>query len=134
MANIREHCSWVHIQEKEKATEKSKDLIRMSVARARLLEPQEKMKSPVKKSTLIIGAGIAGIQAALDLADMGYKVYLVEKEPSIGGKMAQMDKTFPTMDCAACILTPSAPEHRAFNVCRGDKHQRICGKLYSDSY
>ncbi len=106
MANIREHCSWVHIQEKEKATEKSKDLVRMSVARARLLEPQEKMKVAVKKSTLVIGAGIAGIQAALDLADMGYKVYLVEKQPSIGGKMAQLDKTFPTMDCAACILTP----------------------------
>ena len=106
MANIREHCSWVHIQEKEKATEKSKDLVRMSVARARLLEPLEKMTVPVKKSTLVIGAGIAGIQAALDLGDMGYKVYLVEKEPSIGGKMAQLDKTFPTMDCAACILTP----------------------------
>jgi heterodisulfide reductase subunit A len=106
MANIREHCSWVHMHEKDKATEKSKDLVRMSVARARLLEPQEKMKVPVKKSTLIIGAGIAGIQAALDLADMGYKVYLVEKQPTIGGKMAQLDKTFPTMDCAACILTP----------------------------
>lgn len=106
MANIREHCSWVHIQEKDKATEKSKDLIRMSVARARLLEPQEKMKVPVKRSSLVIGAGIAGIQTSLDLADMGYKVYLVEKQPTIGGKMAQLDKTFPTMDCAACILTP----------------------------
>jgi heterodisulfide reductase subunit A len=106
MANIREHCSWVHMKEKDKATEKSKDLVRMSVARARLLEPQEKMKVPVKKSTLVIGAGIAGIQAALDLGDMGYKVYLVEKNPTIGGKMAQLDKTFPTMDCSACILTP----------------------------
>ncbi|RMF91295.1 MAG: CoB--CoM heterodisulfide reductase iron-sulfur subunit A family protein [Methanobacteriota archaeon] len=106
MANIREHCSWVHIQEKEAATEKAKDLVRMSVARARLLEPQEKIKVPVRKSTLVIGGGIAGIQAALDLADMGYKVYLVEKQPTIGGKMAQLDKTFPTMDCAACILTP----------------------------
>ncbi|MFQ5800237.1 MAG: 4Fe-4S binding protein, partial [Candidatus Hydrothermarchaeales archaeon] len=106
MANIREHCSWVHMKEKDKATEKTKDLVRMSVARARLLEPQEKIKVPVKRSTLVIGAGIAGIQAALDLADMGYKVYLVEKQPTIGGVMAQLDKTFPTMDCAACILTP----------------------------
>ncbi len=106
MANIREHCSWVHMQEREKATDKTKDLVRMSVARARLLEPQEKMKVPVKKASLVIGGGIAGIQASLDLADMGYKVYLVEKQPTIGGKMAQLDKTFPTMDCAACILTP----------------------------
>jgi len=106
MANIREHCSWVHMADKRSATAKAKDLVRMSVARARLLEPQEKIRVPVKKSTLIIGGGIAGIQAALDLADMGYKVYLLEKQPSIGGKMAQLDKTFPTMDCAACILTP----------------------------
>ncbi len=106
MANIREHCSWVHLKEKDRATEKAKDLVRMSIARARLLQPQEKIKVPVKKSVLVIGAGIAGIQASLDLGDMGYKVYLVEKEPTIGGKMAQLDKTFPTMDCAACILTP----------------------------
>lgn len=106
MANIREQCSWVHMKEKKKATQKAKDLVRMAVARARLLEPQEKVKVKVKKSTLVIGGGIAGIQAALDLADMGYRVILVEKTPSLGGKMAQLDKTFPTMDCSTCILTP----------------------------
>jgi heterodisulfide reductase subunit A len=106
IANIREHCSWVHMREKAKATEKAKDLVRMAVAKARLLEPQEKIKVKVKDTALIIGGGIAGIQAALDLADHGFKVVLVERSPSIGGKMAQIDKTFPTMDCSSCILTP----------------------------
>lgn len=106
MANIREQCSWVHMHEKKMATEKAKDLVRMAVAKARLLEPQEKSKVNVNKSALVIGGGIAGIQASLDLADQGFKVILVEKTPSIGGKMAQLDKTFPTMDCSSCILTP----------------------------
>jgi heterodisulfide reductase subunit A len=106
MANIREHCSWVHLYEKEKATEKAKDLVRMAVAKATLLEPQEELVVPVTQKALVIGGGVAGIQAALDLADTGYKVYLVEKEPSIGGRMAQIDKTFPTMDCSICILAP----------------------------
>ncbi len=106
MANIREHDSWVHMSDPKAATEKAKELVRMTVARARLLEPQEKPKVKVKKSALVVGGGVAGIQAALDLADMGFKVYLVEKEPTIGGVMARLDKTFPTMDCAACILTP----------------------------
>ena len=106
MANIREHCSWCHSEEPEEATEKAKDLIRMAVARARLLEPLKTMKVPVTKRALVIGGGIAGINAALDLANAGFEVYLVEKEPSIGGHMAQLDKTFPTLDCAACILTP----------------------------
>jgi heterodisulfide reductase subunit A len=106
MANIREHCSWVHLYEPEKATAKAKDLVRMSVARAALIEPQEEAVVPVIRKTLVIGGGVAGIQAALDLADTGYKVYLVEKSPSIGGKMAQIDKTFPTMDCSICILAP----------------------------
>jgi len=110
MANIREHDSWVHIYEPEKALEKAKDLVAMAVERAKLLEPLEKMKVSVNKSALVIGAGIAGIQAALDLAEAGYKVYLVEREPSIGGNMAKLDKTFPTMDCAACILTPKMVE------------------------
>jgi heterodisulfide reductase subunit A len=99
MANIREHCSWVH-EDKDQATEKAKDQVRMAVARARLLEPQRVTKVPVRGATLVVGAGIAGIQASLDLADQGYQVYLVEKEPSIGGVMAQIDKTFPTMDCS----------------------------------
>ena len=106
MANIREQCSWVHIREPEAATEKAKDLVKMAVAKARLLQPQEKIVVPVKKAALVIGGGVAGIQAALDLADAGHKVYLVEREPSIGGHMAMLDKTFPTMDCSICILAP----------------------------
>ncbi|MCJ2562709.1 MAG: hydrogenase iron-sulfur subunit [Candidatus Thermoplasmatota archaeon] len=110
MANIREHCSWVHLHEKEGATDKAKDLVAMAVAKARLLRPQIEKKVPVKKSAMVIGGGVAGIQAALDLGDCGYKVYLVEKEPSIGGRMAQIDKTFPTMDCSICILAPKMSE------------------------
>jgi len=106
MANIREHCSWVHLHEKEKATEKAKDLVRMAVAKATLLQPQIENEVPIARKALIIGGGVAGIQAALDLADTGYHVYLVEKDPSIGGRMAQIDKTFPTMDCSICILAP----------------------------
>jgi len=106
MANIREHNSWIHPDDPEAATEKAIDLIRMAVARTRLLEPLEAPEVSIKKSTLIVGAGIAGISAALDLADAGFEVHLVEKEPTIGGKMAQWDKTFPTLDCSSCILTP----------------------------
>jgi len=100
MANIREHCSWVHINEPEAATKKAMDLVKMAVARARLLTPQVELEVPVIQKTLVIGGGVAGIQAALDLADAGYQVYLVEKQPSIGGIMAQIDKTYPTMDCS----------------------------------
>lgn len=106
MANIREHASWVHMNEPEKATQKGKDHVRMAVAKAKLLEPLENPKVSVIKEVLVIGGGIAGIQASLDLAEQGFKVYLVEKTPSLGGVMAQLDKTFPTMDCSACILTP----------------------------
>jgi heterodisulfide reductase subunit A len=106
MANIREHCSWVHLYDKEAATEKAKDLVKMAVAKATLLEPAVEAEVPITRKALIIGGGVAGIQAALDLADTGYKVYLVEKEPSIGGMMARIDKTFPTMDCSICILAP----------------------------
>ncbi len=100
MVNIREHCSWVHQSEKEAATEKAKDLVRSGVARARVLEPQIETEVPVTKAALVIGGGVAGIQAALDLADGGHKVYLVEKEPTVGGIMAALDKTYPTMDCS----------------------------------
>lgn len=100
MANIREHCSWVHQGEREKATAKAMELVKSAVARARLLEPQIEAEVPVTKAALVIGGGVAGIQAALDLADAGHKVYLVEKEPSIGGIMAALDKTYPTMDCS----------------------------------
>ena len=100
MANIREQCSWVHGHDVEKATTKAMDLVHSAVARVRLLTTQTEMKVPVRPSTLVIGGGVAGIQAALDLADAGYKVVLVEKQPSIGGVMARLDKTFPTMDCS----------------------------------
>ena len=100
MANIREHCSWVHIHDREAATEKAKDLVRSAVGRARMLEPQDEKVFPVSDAALVIGGGVAGIQTALELADGGHQVYLVEKEPSIGGLMAALDKTFPTMDCS----------------------------------
>ena len=99
ISNIREHCSWVH-DDPAVATAKAKDLVHMAVERARLLQPQEAMTVPVRRSALVVGGGIAGIQASLDLADAGYQVHLVEKEPSIGGMMAKIDKTFPTMDCS----------------------------------
>ena len=100
MANIREHCSWVHMQDREAATEKAKDLVNSAVGRARLLEAQDEKRFPVTDAALVVGGGVAGIQAALELADGGHQVYLVEKEPSIGGIMAAIDKTFPTMDCS----------------------------------
>ncbi len=100
MANLREQCSWVHIDEPEAATAKAVDLVRMAVARAVRLEPLQGRKIPLSRRTLVIGGGIAGIQAALDLADNGYEVVLIENKPSIGGQMAKLDKTFPTMDCS----------------------------------
>jgi len=109
IANIREQCSWVH-DDKERATEKAKGLIKEAVAKARFLEPLESSLIDVVPKALVIGGGIAGIQSALDIADKGHKVYLVEKSPSIGGRMAQLDKTFPTLDCSGCILTPKMME------------------------
>ncbi len=105
MANIREHCSWVTV-DPSAATEKAKALLAASVAKAAALAELPRKKVPVNNTALVVGGGIAGIQAALDIAESGRTVYLVEKEPSIGGHMAQFDKTFPTLDCAACILTP----------------------------
>ncbi len=109
IANIREQCSWVH-NDKLMATEKAKILVRGAVAKAKLLEPLEKSKINVIPEALVIGGGIAGIQSALDLAEEGHKVYLVEKTPTLGGHMAQLDKTFPTLDCSGCILTPKMME------------------------
>ncbi len=100
MTNLREQCAWVHMKEKDAATTKAMDLVKMSVARVRGLSPLTETTLPLTKKTLVIGGGVAGIQAALDLADTGYDVVLVEKKPSIGGMMAQLDKTFPTMDCS----------------------------------
>lgn len=105
MANIREQCSWV-TEDSELATNKAKAIISGSVARARYLEPLNIKEVTINPAILIIGGGIAGIQAALECAEAGNRVYLVEKSPSIGGHMAQFDKTFPTLDCSACILTP----------------------------
>ncbi len=105
MVNLREQCSWVH-EDKEQATLKAVDLISGAVARAAFLEPLEKKEVNVTPKALVLGGGISGIQAALEIADKGFQVYLVERSPSIGGHMAQLDKTFPTMDCSACILTP----------------------------
>jgi heterodisulfide reductase subunit A len=100
MANIREQDSWVHSHEPEAAAEKAKELIAAAVAKARFLTPLDMIEVPVTKTAMVIGGGVAGISAALDLADMGIKTYLVEKELSIGGRMAQLNKTFPTMDCS----------------------------------
>jgi heterodisulfide reductase subunit A len=100
MANIREHCSWVHLYDREAATRKAKQIVNVAVARARWLYPQDEERLPVTDAALVIGGGVSGIQAALDLADAGHPVYLVEKEPSIGGIMARLDKTYPTMDCS----------------------------------
>jgi heterodisulfide reductase subunit A len=106
MANVREFSAWCHSDEPEEATIKAKDTLRMAVVKANLLEPLQPINLPVTKSAMIIGGGISGISAALDLADMGYKVYVIEKSESIGGKMAQLDKTFPTLDCSICIEGP----------------------------
>jgi heterodisulfide reductase subunit A len=109
-ANIREQNSWVHAEEPEKATRKAIDQITMALERVRLLEPLDILFSEINPTTLIIGGGIAGIKAALIIADAGYRVYLVEKEPTIGGHMALFDKTFPTLDCSICILGPLMSE------------------------
>jgi heterodisulfide reductase subunit A len=99
MANIREHVSWI-TEDPDEATEKAKRLVRSAVMRVAQHIPLEPRQEKVTQAALVVGGGIAGIQAALNIADSGYKVYLVEKEPSIGGKMAQLDKTFPTLDCS----------------------------------
>ncbi len=105
IANIREQCSWAH-EDGAKATEKAKALVKSAVAKVQLLEPLKKGESKVVQKALVIGGGIAGIQTSLDLAEEGFFVTLIEREPSIGGRMAQLDKTFPTLDCSSCILTP----------------------------
>ena len=105
IANIREQCSWIH-KDRQVATEKAIILGRAAIAKVQLNAPLTAGQSPVTKRALVIGGGIAGIQTALDIAEAGFPVDIVEKEPTIGGKMAQIDKTFPTLDCAACILTP----------------------------
>jgi heterodisulfide reductase subunit A len=109
MANIREHCSWLH-EPGPQLTEKAKIMVRAAVNRVSRHEPLEIRAVPIFPATLVVGGGIAGMQAALEIANSNHMVYLVEREPSIGGHMAQFDKTFPTLDCAACILTPKMTE------------------------
>ena len=109
ISNLREQCSWVHT-DKDKATEKATDLTRMATAKAAQSEPLFPSSININKKALVIGGGIAGIQAALDIADAGHEVTIVEKEPSIGGHMVMLDKTFPTLDCSACISTPKMVE------------------------
>ncbi len=109
MANIREHCSWVHTDRKE-ATQKAKDLVRVLVEKVKRNVPLADIEVPVTQRAMVIGAGIAGIQAALDVAAAGFEVALVERKPSIGGFMSLLDETFPTLDCSQCILTPRMVE------------------------
>ena len=109
MANLREHCSWVHAKG-EATTDKAADLVRVMVEKVRHNAPLEPIRVPVTKRALVLGGGIAGIQAALDIANTGHKVVLVEKSPSIGGHMSQLSETFPTLDCSQCILTPRMVE------------------------
>jgi heterodisulfide reductase subunit A len=100
MANIREHCSWVTPNDRQAATRKAKGIVKVAVARSRWLYPQDEEQIPVTSAALVVGGGVAGIQAALDLADGGNQVYLIEKEPSIGGIMAQLDKVYPDIECS----------------------------------
>ncbi len=109
MANIREHCSWVH-SDRRVATEKAKALVRMKIEKVRNNQPLSDITIPMTRRVMVVGAGIAGIQAALDVAKAGYEVVLVERKPSIGGHMAMLDETFPTLDCSQCILTPRMVE------------------------
>jgi heterodisulfide reductase subunit A2 len=109
MANLREHCSWVH-EKGEATTEKAIDLVRILVEKVKYNHSLNSIKVPVTKTALVIGGGIAGIQASLDIANTGHKVILIEKDPSIGGHMSQLSETFPTLDCSQCILTPRMVE------------------------
>jgi len=109
MANLREHCSWVH-EKGEATTEKAFDLVKMLVEKVKRNKPLDSIKVPITKKALVIGGGIAGIQASLDIANTGHQVILIEKDPSIGGHMSQLSETFPTLDCSQCILTPRMVE------------------------
>lgn len=123
MTNIREHCSWVH-KDRAMATEKAKSLVSAAAERVKWQQPLEPMYVDVNPATLVVGGGIAGLQATLELADAGYPVYLVERQPSVGGHMAQFDKTFPTLDCSACILTPKMSE--------AGQHENVTLLTYSE--
>ncbi|MDY0168061.1 MAG: CoB--CoM heterodisulfide reductase iron-sulfur subunit A family protein [Thermoguttaceae bacterium] len=131
MVNLREHCSWVHT-DRAAATEKAKGLVSAATERVKLQKPLEPMFVDVTPATLVVGGGIAGLQAAIELADAGYPVYLVEREPSIGGHMAQFDKTFPTLDCSACILTPKmsdAGQHENITLLTYSELEEVSGSV-----
>lgn len=124
MANIREHVSWIHHDDVEQATHKAKAIVAGAVRRVAELKPLEPFVAPIAESTLVVGGGIAGINTALEIANAGHPVFMVEREPSLGGHMAQLDKTFPTLDCSACILTP-----KMFDV---GNHPNITLMTYSE--
>ena len=129
IANIREQCSWIH-KDMLTATEKAIILGKAAIAKVALNAPLKAGESPVTKRALVIGGGIAGIQTALDIADAGFEVDIVEKKPTIGGKMAQIDKTFPTLDCAACILTPKmvdAGQHEKIRIFSYSEVENVSG-------
>ena len=134
LVSIREQDSWVHT-DKAAATEKAKAIISGGVSRVVHHEPLEPLHVPIHPATLVVGGGIAGIQAALEIADAGFPVYLVEREPSIGGHMAQFDKTFPTLDCSACILTPKMvdvgqpSQYHPADLVRGPESGWVCGQF-----
>lgn len=117
MANIRDQNSWVHMHDREGSTDKAIDAIKIAVAKAALLQDLHPKSVPVEPKAMVVGAGVAGMQAALDLAAAGIKTYLIESDMSIGGRMSQLDKTFPTLDCSQCILTPKMVDvGRAENI------------------
>lgn len=131
MVNIREQCSWIH-KDKMLATKKAVDLIRAAIRRVTYQDSLETVKVKVNPNTLIVGGGIAGIQAALEIAESGNKVYLVEKDSTIGGKMAKFDKTFPTLDCSACILTPkmvSVAQHKNIELFSYSEVEEVSGSM-----
>ena len=129
VANIREQCSWIH-KDIVTGTEKAIILGRAAIAKVHLNAPLTAQESPVVKRALVIGGGIAGIQTALDIADAGFEVDIVETKPTIGGKMSQIDKTFPTLDCSACILTPKMVEasaHEKINIYTYSEVEKVSG-------
>ncbi len=132
IANIREQCSWVHQAKPKAATAKAKDLIRMAVAKARTNRPLHRRKTEVKESVAVIGGGVAGIEAALTLADSGVKVYLIEKRPTIGGHMALLNEVFPTNDCSICILAPKMSDvwnHENIEVITNAEIEEVSGTV-----
>ncbi len=132
MANIREQCSWVHESRPRSATAKAKDLVRMAVAKARTNKPLSRRRAEVTRSVAIIGGGVAGIEAALSLADSGVKVYLIEKTPTIGGHMATLNEVFPTNDCSICILAPKMSDvwnHENIEVITNAEIEEVKGNV-----